>query len=108
MLRQSGPSEISALKTHLLKSSVPGLVERNRTGLKPHISANNTNRLKIISETGKVQTDILHITGDIHFAALAWPKWRKDRPGVVLTIHDIRILKEFSGFKRWVIRKFWI
>lgn len=67
-----------------------------------------TNRLKITRETRKIQTDILHITGDIHFAALAWPKWRKGRPRVVLTIHDIGFLAEFSGFKRWLIRKFWI
>ena len=67
-----------------------------------------TKRLQIIRDTRKIQTDILHITGDIHFAALAWPKWRKDRPRVVLTIHDIGFLAEFSGFKRWLIRKFWI
>ena len=67
-----------------------------------------TKRLNIIRETRKIQTDILHITGDIHFAALAWPKWRKERPQVVLTIHDIGFLAEFYGFKRWLIRKFWI
>ena len=67
-----------------------------------------TKRLQIIRETRKFQTEILHITGDIHFAALAWPKWRKGRPQVVLTIHDIGFLEEFSGFKRWLIRKFWI
>lgn len=73
-----------------------------------HFSEGLNKRLNIIRETGKIQTDILHITGDIHFAALAWPKWRKGRPQVVLTIHDIGFLAEFSGFKRWLIRKFWI
>ena len=73
-----------------------------------HFSEGLTKRLNIIRETRKIQTDILHITGDIHFAALAWPQWRKGRPRVVLTIHDIGFLEEFSGFKRWLIRKFWI
>ena len=73
-----------------------------------HFSEGFTKRLNIIRETRKIQTNILHITGDIHFAALAWPKWRKGRPQVVLTIHDIGFLAEFSGFKRWLIRKFWV
>ncbi len=73
-----------------------------------HFSEGFTKRLQIIRETRKIETDILHITGDIHFAALAWPKWSKRRPRIVLTIHDIGFLAEFSGFKRWLIRKFWI
>jgi glycosyltransferase involved in cell wall biosynthesis len=73
-----------------------------------HYSEGLTKRLNIIRDTRKIQTDILHITGDIHFAALAWPKWKKGRPRVVLTIHDIGFLAEFSGFKRWLIRKFWM
>ena len=73
-----------------------------------HFSEGLIKRLKIIRETGKIRTEILHITGDIHFAALAWPRWRKNRPRVVLTIHDIGFLTEFSGLKRWLFRKFWI
>ena len=73
-----------------------------------HYSEGLTKRLNIIRETRKIKTDILHITGDIHFAALAWPKWRKGRPQVVLTIHDIGFLAELSGLKHWLIRKFWI
>ena len=65
-------------------------------------------RLNIIRDARKVQTDILHITGDIHFAALAWPKWRKGRPKLVLTIHDLGFLIESSRLKLWIIRKFWI
>ncbi len=73
-----------------------------------HFSEGFTQRLNIIRETRKIQIDILHITGDIHFAALAWPKWKKSRPRVVLTIHDIGFLAEFCGFKRWLIGMFWI
>lgn len=65
-------------------------------------------RLNIIRSARRVQTDILHITGDIHFAALAWPKWSKGRPKLVLTIHDLGFLVESSRLKLWFIRKFWI
>ena len=55
-----------------------------------------------------LETDILHITGDIHFAALAWPKWRRNRPQVVLTIHDIGFIHDHTGWKRWLMKKIWI
>ena len=67
-----------------------------------------TNRLRIIGEAKSIKTDLLHITGDIHFAALAWPKWRRNRPKVVLTIHDIGFLHDFRGLKRWLMRLFWV
>jgi len=66
------------------------------------------NRLKIILETRRIRADLLHITGDIHFAALAWPKWRRNRPKVVLTIHDIGFLHDFKGLRRWLMRLFWV
>ena len=66
------------------------------------------NRWNIIRQTRALETDILHITGDIHFAALAWPKWRRNRPQVVLTIHDIGFVQEHKGWKRWLMKKLWI
>lgn len=66
------------------------------------------NRFRIIREAKSIQTHLLHITGDIHFAALASPKWRRNRPKVVLTIHDIGFLLDFTGIKRWLMRFFWI
>ena len=66
------------------------------------------NRLRIIGEAKSLKTDLVHITGDIHFAALAWPKWRRNRPKVVLTIHDIGFLNDHKGIKRWLMRKVWI
>ena len=65
-------------------------------------------RVLIIGQTCAIHTKILHITGDIHFAALAWPKWRRNRPKVVLTIHDIGFLNDHKGIKRWLMRKVWI
>ena len=66
------------------------------------------NRWNIIRQTRALETDVLHITGDIHFAALAWPKWRRNRPQVVLTIHDIGFIHDHTGWKRWLMKKIWI
>ena len=73
-----------------------------------HFSEGWLNRLKIIRQARAIKTDILHITGDIHFAALAWPKWRRNRPQVILTIHDIGFVHEHMGWKRWLMKKIWI
>ena len=74
----------------------------------PHFSEGWLNRLNIIKHARSIKTDILHITGDIHFAALAWPKWRRNRPQVLLTIHDIGFVHEHKGWKRWLMKKIWI
>ena len=73
-----------------------------------HFSEGWLNRLKIILQARAINTDILHITGDIHFTALAWPKWRRNRPQVILTIHDIGFVHEHKGWKRWLMKKIWI
>ena len=73
-----------------------------------HFSEGWLNRWNIIRQARALETDVLHITGDIHFAALAWPKWRRNRPKVVLTIHDIGFLHDHTGWKRWLMKKVWI
>lgn len=73
-----------------------------------HYSEGWLNRWNIIKHASSIKTDILHITGDIHFAALAWPKWRRNRPQVMLTIHDIGFVHEHKGWKRWMMKKIWI
>tara|TARA_B100000768_G_scaffold45037_1_gene43838 strand:- start:1703 stop:2725 length:1023 start_codon:yes stop_codon:yes gene_type:complete len=73
-----------------------------------HFSEGWRNRWKVISQTRAIKTDTLHITGDIHFAALAWPKWKRNRPQVILTIHDIGFMQEHHGWKRWLMKKIWI
>ena len=73
-----------------------------------HFSEGWLNRWNIIRQTRALETDILHITGDIHFAALAWPKWRRNRPQIVLTIHDIGFIHDHTGWKRWLMKKIWI
>jgi glycosyltransferase involved in cell wall biosynthesis len=48
-------------------------------------------------------SDILHITGDIHYVALSL------RPNpVVLTLHDLRFYEESTGLRRAIFWWFWI
>lgn len=51
----------------------------------------------------KRTADVFHITGDIHYAALALPPGR-----VVLTIHDCIFLQHPSVVKRWILKKVWL
>ena len=53
------------------------------------------NRLAIWNEVRQLDHPVLHITGDIHFAAIGL----RSKP-VVLTIHDLGMLEEGSALKR--------
>lgn len=48
----------------------------------------------------RVKADIYHITGHVHYIALVLPKTQ-----TVLTIHDLGILRQRSGLRRWLIKK---
>ena len=61
------------------------------------------NRLRVALEARRLDADIVHITGDINFAALFMTR-RK----VVLTIHDNGFLEEHHGWKRWLMKKIWL
>ncbi len=61
------------------------------------------NRIRIALEARRIEADIIHITGDINFAALLL-KGRK----VILTIHDNGFLRLHSGIRRWVMKKVWL
>ena len=61
------------------------------------------NRLRIALEARRLDADIVHITGDINFAALLL-KSRK----AVLTVHDNGFLEEHRGWKRWLMKKVWL
>ena len=61
------------------------------------------NRLRIALEASRLDADIVHITGDINFAALFMLR-RK----VVLTIHDNGFLEEHQGWRRWLMKKVWL
>ncbi len=60
------------------------------------------NRLKIAFFAKNNQSDINHITGDIHFIA---PFLKKNK--TILTVHDIGSAKYGNIFKRSILRFFW-
>lgn len=59
--------------------------------------------LKNILFFRKQSADLYHVTGDIHYAALALPAGR-----VILTIHDCIFLQHPSWIKRWILKRLWL
>lgn len=59
--------------------------------------------IKNISALRKNKADIYHITGDIHYAVMAFPKKK-----TILTIHDCVFLYKYKGFKQWVITQLYL
>lgn len=45
---------------------------------------------------------LVHVTGDVHYCVLALPSRR-----VVLTVHDLLMLTQLRGWRRYVTRKLW-
>ena len=68
-----------------------------------HFSEGLINRLRIIWEIRHVKADIIHIAGDIHFAAIGLRQ-----PKVILTIHDLGFLNAHRGWKRALMKFFWV
>jgi len=68
----------------------------------PFQSKGFLNRIKIGLAARKNQSDINHITGDIHFIALFLKKKK-----TILTIHDIGSAKQGNSLKRFIIKLFW-
>ena len=48
------------------------------------------------------QGDVNHITGDVHYIALAMDPRR-----TVLTVHDCFALERLRGLRRWVLKRYW-
>ncbi|GAO45208.1 glycosyltransferase family 4 protein [Flavihumibacter petaseus] len=58
---------------------------------------------KNIRSLRSLKGDVYHVTGDIHYAVLGFPR-RK----TVLTIHDCVFMHQSSGLKRWILKKIWL
>src|SRR5882757_6728506 len=52
----------------------------------------------VMNRFGRKGMDIYHVTGDIHYAVLGFP-----RRQVVLTIHDCVFLRQANGFRKWLL-----
>ncbi len=48
------------------------------------------------------QGDVNHITGDVHYLALALDSRR-----TILTVHDCFALERLCGLKRWLLKRYW-
>ncbi len=62
------------------------------------------NRLKIIREVGAQRDGVVHIMGDIHFAAFG-----QDKRRTVITMADCERIQGpgYSGLKKWIYKKIW-
>lgn len=72
-----------------------------------HHSSGLWNRLAIVFEVRWLKTDVVHITGDIYFAAFAFLFKRKNRPKLIATIHDIGYLIHSHPIKKRIIKWIW-
>lgn len=68
-----------------------------------NISMGLINRLSNMIECSLRQGDVNHVTGDIHFITLLMKKKR-----TVLTILDCVFMNKSIGFKRWILKTFWL
>lgn len=60
-------------------------------------------RLRILAQMARLRAEVYHVTGDIHFAALALPGKK-----TILTIHDCGFLRHPNPVARWLLRLFWL
>lgn len=66
-----------------------------------------SNRWRIVLHCAKLPAGVLHLTGDIYYAVLFRGLFNKKSYPIVLTIHDLEVLKRNNGLKRWLIRLLW-
>ena len=60
-------------------------------------------RWKAIREVSGQQADLYHITGDVHYLVLGAIGKKS-----ILTVHDCGFMKDTSGIKQWILKKFWL
>ena len=86
-MRDAWPKGTAQPKVHVVNRFTSGLVDR----------------WKIWKEVRSLKGPLIHITGDIHFAAIRM----RHRP-LVLTVHDLGMLNEGRRIKRWLKTQFWL
>lgn len=68
-----------------------------------HFTSGIADRWHIWREVHSAQAPLVHITGDIHFAAIGF----RNAP-VILTIHDLGMLDQGRFLERWIKKCFWL
>lgn len=69
----------------------------------PYISNGIVSRYRIIQDVCQVRDQLLHITGDISFAALG-----ASRRSSILTIPDCGFVRTKKGIRRWLLKQLWL
>lgn len=93
--------------------SIEGLFETIRQGLRRHgcqvekqvmpwPSSGILNRIRSMLWARRHQSEVNHITGDVHFLALLL-----DTNRTILTIHDLEMVSRATGIKRRLLKLFW-
>jgi glycosyltransferase involved in cell wall biosynthesis len=86
----------------LIRNELKGKVKFEET-FAPSDKIGVTPLIKNILFFRKQSANIFHVTGDIHYAALAFPSDK-----VILTIHDCIFLQHTSRIKRLILKKLWL
>ncbi|MDA9589735.1 glycosyltransferase family 4 protein [Opitutales bacterium] len=68
----------------------------------PHLSSGLVARVKNMWSVKKEDAQVYHITGDVHYLAMALPASRS-----ILTIHDAAVLGRLAGLRRYIYKLFW-
>ena len=68
----------------------------------PHLSQGFRPRLANARWAAQQQSDVNHVTGDVHYISLSLDPRR-----TILTIHDCGDLKRLRGWRRAVFKRFW-
>ncbi len=84
-----------------IRNAMPGTVEC-RAHICPNFSKGVFPRIGNMMDAAKHQSQINHITGDVHYLALALDKRR-----TLLTIPDCASLERLKGLRRAVLKLFW-
>jgi glycosyltransferase involved in cell wall biosynthesis len=86
---------------HVLRAAMPEDV-RCRTHVVPHLSQGGWRRIANLRDVWRRGGEVNHITGDVHYLALALPG-----KNTLLTIHDCGMLLRSRGWSRPLLKLFW-
>lgn len=87
---------------HNLRSAMHNEGANVESAIVPHRSKGMLPRISNIRWARRHQGDVNHITGDIHYLALALCK-----KNTILTVHDLEVIHRSCGIKRWLLKQIW-
>ena len=84
-----------------VRNELEGRVELSQF-VPPYLSRGVFRRIVNTMSAARRQTDVNHITGDIHYVAMGMR-----RSKTILTVHDCQVLERLTGWKRWMVKTLW-